>query len=102
MFSIIITPNIHDYIQILLKLSSPAYIYRQPLDKPNLKYMVALIWKVGFKDLVFVIPSTSTISDISKTMIFVDSIDETIEMVKYLWSRLSKRIRRIRQLEVII
>lgn len=67
-------------------------MYRQPLDKPNPIYTVALIRTVGLRNLAFIIPSTSIISNISKTMMFIDLIDENTEIIQYLWLRLSKRI----------
>lgn len=102
MLSITVTPTLFEYMQILLKFPPPARIYRQPLNRPNLTYVVAPIRKARFENLAFIIPSAGTISDISKTMIFIDSIDEFIEMVKYLRSKFSKRIRRIKQSDVII
>lgn len=79
-----VMPNIFKYMWILLKLLLPVCIYRQPFNKPNLIYTIVPIKKVGFEDLIFVISSTNTIFDISKTMIFINLIDETTEMVKYL------------------
>lgn len=64
--------------------------------------MIALIRKTGFKNCVLVIPRPSAISNIPKTMIFIDLIDKTTEMVKYLQSRLSKHIRMIKQSDMII
>lgn len=64
--------------------------------------MVAPIRKTEFKDPIFVIPSASAISDIFKTMIFINLIDETTEMVKYLLSRLSEQIKTIKRPDMII
>lgn len=102
MFFATIMPNILKYIQILLKFLLPAHIYKQFFDKPNLIYAIALIKKIRSEDLAFVIPSAGIISDIPKTMIFVDLIDEAIEIVKYLWSKLSKHIKKIKQPNIII
>lgn len=78
-----VMPNVLEYMQILLKLSLPACIYRQLLDKPNLTYMVVLIRKTGFEDHVLIILSTGIISNNLKTMIFVNSIDKVTKMVTY-------------------
>lgn len=72
-----VTPNILEYIRISLKLSPPSRIYRQPLDRPNLTYIVSRIYKTGFKDFDFLIPSRGAVGEIPKTMIFVDKIDDT-------------------------
>lgn len=74
-----ITPNILDYIRVSLKLSAPLWIHRQPFDRPNLGYIVSPIRKPGFQDLAFLIPTVGSIADISKTMIFVDKIEDAIE-----------------------
>lgn len=88
-----ITPNILDYIRVSLKLPAPLRIYRQPLDRPNLSYIVSPIRKSGFQDLAFLIPTLGSIADIPKTMIFVHKIDDAMELRKYLRSRLPERIQ---------
>ncbi len=78
LLSTTITPNILEYIRFSLKISLLLQIYRQPLDCPNLTYIVSPIRKTGFKDLDFLILSGATISEILKIMIFVDKIDDAI------------------------
>lgn len=78
LLSATVIPNILKYIRILLKLSPLLQIYRQLFDHPNLTYIVNLIYKTGLKDLDFIILSKNIIGKISKTMIFVDKIDNTI------------------------
>ena len=97
-----ITPNILDYIQIFLKLSLPSGIYKLFLDRPNLKYMVYSIQKLGFWDIAFLIPKNGPISEIPKTMVFVNKIEDAIELEKYLWSRLPDFIYNGKQIFVII
>lgn len=97
-----ITPNVLEYIRVSLKLSPPSRIYRQPLDRPNLTYMVAPIRKPGFEDLAFTIPSGGAVGDIPKIMIFVDSIDEAVAMTKFLRSRLPERIKNAGRADQII
>lgn len=77
--SVTITPNILDYIQDSLKLPLPSQIYRLPLDQSNLKYMVYFIQKSGFQDLAFLIPKHGLISEILKTIIFVNKIKDVIK-----------------------
>ena len=92
LLSAMVTPNILEYIRVSLKLSPPSRIYRQPLDRSNLTYIVSPIRKSEFKDLDFLVPSGGAIGNISKTMIFVDSIDEAEKMAKHLQSRLPERV----------
>ncbi len=93
LISAMVTSNILKYIRVLLKLSPPLQIYRQSLDRLNLAYIVSLIHKPGYEDLAFPVLSGGAIGKIPKTMIFVDLIDDTIKMAKYLRSRLLESIR---------
>ena len=86
--SVTITPNILDYIQKSWKLSLPSRIYRLSLDRQNLEYMVYSIRKLGFQNLAFLVLKDSQISGIPKTMVFVDKIENAIELKRYLQSRL--------------
>lgn len=72
----------------------PLQIYRQLLNYPNLMYIVSLIHKTRFKDLDFLILSEGTIDKILKTIIFMNKITHTIQIVKYLCSKLPKYIYR--------
>lgn len=100
--SITVTPNVLEYMQILLNLLLLACIYKYRLHQSNLSYIVRPIKNIGFEDLIFVILSTGTISDILKVMIFVGWMDKITEMFKYLQSRLFECIIRIRRPNVII
>ena len=91
---VIVIPNILKYIQVSLKFFPLSRIYKHLLNWPNLTYIVSLIYKTGFKDLDFLIPSGGVVGKIQKIMIFVDKIDAVIQMTKHLYSRLLKRIRR--------
>ena len=103
LLSATITSNILEYIRVLLKLFPPSRIYRQPLDWPNLTYIVSPICKLGFKNLDFLVLSGRGIGNIPKTMILVDSIDEAKKMAKHLQLRLSERVQNNKkQVEVII
>lgn len=78
LLSATVIPNIFKYVRISLKLSPSSRIYRQPLDSPNLTYIVIPICKGGFNDLDFFIPDGGAIGKIPKTIIFVDKIDNAI------------------------
>lgn len=88
-----VTPNIPDYIRVSLKLSPPSRIYRQPLDWPNLKYIVSPIRNPGFQDLAFLVPRIGLIANIPKTMVFVDKIDDAMKLEKFLRSKLPDRVQ---------
>ena len=47
-------------------------------------------------------PRHDLISKIVKTMVFVDKIEDAIELVKYLYSRLLNRVRNGNQASVVI
>ena len=84
LLSAMVTPNIMEYIWAELKFSLPLQIYRQPFDYLNLTYIVSPIRKTRFKNLDFFISSESAVSKILKTIVFVDKIDDAIQMAKYL------------------
>ena len=102
LLSTTIIPNILEYIRVSLKLFPLMQIYKQPLDQPNLIYIISLIHKTGFKDLDFFLLNGSAIGKILKTMIFVDKIDNAIQIAKHLCSRLSKRIQEKKRSNYII
>ncbi len=75
------TPNTLEYVRKTLNLKTPVRLYRRPLDRPNITYTVAPITNSGFEDLNFLIPSKiSSIGNIEKTMIFVDSVEKGIAL----------------------
>ncbi len=94
LLSATVTSNILEYIRVSLKLSPLLQIYRQLLDRPYLTYIVSPIHRNGFKDLDFLIPSRGAVGKIPKTIIFMNKIDDAIQMIKHLWSRLPEHIRR--------
>lgn len=100
--SIMIIPNILEYIWILLKLFLLFWIYKRLLHYPNLTYIKSLICKSKFKDLDFFILSGDTISKILKTMIWVNKIDNIDKITKFSQSRLSKSIWKEKNLEHVI
>lgn len=89
-------------IRVSLKLFLLLRMNRQLLDWPNQTYILSPIRKPGFENFAFLIPSEGTIGEISKIIIFVDLIDNAINIAKYLRSRLSERIWKDRKIEDII
>lgn len=85
-----ITPNILDYIRIFLQLPGFLQIYRQPFDRLNIRYIISPVQKKGFEDLVFLIPDDGPVAEIPKTMVFVNKIDDIVELENYLRSKLPK------------
>lgn len=79
------TTNTLEYVRKTLNLKTPVRLYRRHLDCPNITYTVAPITSSGFKDLNFLVPSKiGGISNIEKTMTFVDSVEKGIALGKYL------------------
>lgn len=78
MLSAIITSNILEYIQVLLKLSLPLQIYKQFLDRPSFTYMVTLSKNLRYENLAFIIRKNSAVANILKTMIFINLINNII------------------------
>lgn len=64
--------------------------------------MIYFIQKLGFQDLVFLVPRHNSINEISKTMVFVDKIENAIKLEKYLYLRLPDCIRNGNQAFVVI
>lgn len=88
------TPNILEYVRKTLNMRPPIQLYRRPLDRPNITYTVTQITpRSKFWDLNFLIPDIGGASAIEKTMIFVDSIFEDIDMAKYLRSLLPAKLQ---------
>ena len=85
--------NVLDYIRAFLNLRLPVRLYKQSLDRPNITYVVAKMKKPGYKELDVFVPSIGGLSAISKTMIFVDSINEGIALTKYLRTKLSDNLK---------
>lgn len=82
--------NILGYIRKSRHLHTLTRLDKQPLDRPNITQMVNTITKSGFEDPDFLIPKTGLIS---KTMVFVDKIDDAIALVARLRSLLSPEQR---------
>ncbi len=76
--------NILEYICKSLHLRMLVHLYKRTLDWPNITYMVKEIKQKGFKELDVLVSQTEGISDILKTMIFVDKIEDGLKMAQYL------------------
>lgn len=79
--SITIMPNVLGYIEELLYLQIPTYLYKQPLNCPNIVQMVVSITKPDYHELDFLVLK---IGLISKTIVFVNNIDNVVKIVTYL------------------
>ena len=88
--------NVRKYIESSLRLVKPVHIIR-PLRRLNICLIVARIKHKGrgcFEDLNFVIPDNICMkSQISKTLIFVDNVDDTFDIARYLRRCLPKRLK---------
>lgn len=77
--------NTLKYIQKTLNLKILIYLYQRLLDCPNIIYIITLIISSSFKDLNFLILiKISDISNIKKTIIFIDNIEKNIILEIYL------------------
>ncbi len=75
-----ITPNFLGYIGELLHLYTPTFLYKQPLDCPNIIQIVFHILKQGFGDLDYLIPKVGLIP---KTMVFMEKIGDVIALAAH-------------------
>lgn len=89
-----ITKKDLDFVRRSLNLKAPVRLYKGSLDRPNITYSVAEIRKPGYQELDVFLPSVGGSSDIPKTMIFVDNIDEGVTITNYLRSKLSKLLNK--------
>ena len=83
-----ISPNVLEYTHRTLTLRSPVFLYKRSLDRPNITYMVQKIEQKGYGKLDILIPKEGGVGDISKTMLFVNNIDESITIAAHLQNRL--------------
>lgn len=95
-----VTPSILEYIRVSLKISGPSRIHRESLDRLNFTYMVMPIQKPKYNELAFLVRS-GPVGNIPKTLIYVN-IDEAGDIVKFLKTKLSERIRDSEDVNVVI
>lgn len=80
-----ITLNIFKYARTTLNLKIPIRLYLRFLDYLNITYIIAIIISSCFENLKFLIPpKIGSISNIKKTIIFVNNIEKDIVLEKYL------------------
>ena len=92
--SVMMTPNTLEYVKKTLNLKTPVRLYQKLLDHPNITYIVALITSFGFEDLNFLIPpKIGGISNIEKTIIFVDNVEKDRALAIYLQIFLSDKLK---------
>ncbi len=88
------TPNTLEYVRKTLNLKTPVRLYWRPLDRPNIIYTIIPITSPGFEDLNFLIlPKISSIGNIEKTMIFVNSIEKGRALAIYLQTLLLDKLK---------
>ena len=92
-----LAPNVLGYIRESLHLHTPTRLYKQSLDHPNITQMINTITKPRFEDLDFLIPKARLIT---KTIVFVDKIDDAIALATRLQSLLP--LEQCHQGEVLI
>lgn len=89
----IIIPTVLEYICKLLKPKPPTRLYQELLNMPNIRYIVGKITKPKHEDLIFLVPDSDRISVISKTIIFVDNIEDIQYITKCFCLRLLPRLQ---------
>ena len=78
----------------MLNLKTLVCLYQKLLDCLNIIYIVALIISSGFKNFHFLILlKINNISNIEKTMIFIDSIEKDRALIIYLQTLLSGKLK---------
>lgn len=87
------TRNVMEYIRTALNMRTPVRLYRRRLDRPNITYMVKEIQRPGFEELNFLIPQIGGAGAIPKTMLFMDSIEEGMDMAMHLRKLLPEHLR---------
>lgn len=88
------TINILEYIRKILNLKTLVRLYRRFFDRPNITYTVAPITSSGFQELNFLVPpKIGGIGNIEKTIIFIDGIEKSIALRKYLQSFLPNNLK---------
>ena len=86
--------NILEYVRKTQNLKTLICLYQRSLDRPNIIYIVTPIISSDFKDLNFLIlPKIGSISNIDKTMIFVNSVDKGRTLTIYLQSFLLNKLK---------
>ncbi len=88
------TSNTLEYVRKTLNLKTPVRLYRRLLDRPHITYTLVSITSSGFEDLNFLIPpKISSIGNIEKTMIFVDSVEKDIALEIHLRAFLPNNLK---------
>lgn len=88
------TLNIIEYVKKSSNVKILVGLYQKSLDSPNIIYIITLIINFGFEYLKFVILlKISSIGNIEKTMIFVDSVEKSIVLEIYLKTFLPNNLK---------
>ncbi len=91
--SIIVISNVLEYVRESLQLRAPEWLYKNPLDRHNLTYLILKIKKPGFEELDFIVSPYMAAFTILKIKIFVDNIDTVGQLELYLQSQFSLRLQ---------
>lgn len=92
--SIIITPNILEYVWEMWNFKTPVYLYQNFLDCLNIMYIITPITSFDFKNFNFLIlPKIDGIDNIEKTIIFAYKIEKDRTSVIYLQTFLLNKLK---------
>lgn len=78
---------------LFLNLRSLVKLYKQLLDCPHIIYSVAEIKKPGYKEVNIFVLSIRGLNVISKTMLFIDSINKEMALTEYLYIKLPNNLK---------
>lgn len=86
--------NVLGYLHATLHLHQRTKIYRVSIDRPNITSIVSTIRTPGFSALEWLAPAAGRASEIPKTMVFTDNINESQELVTYIRRKLPLHLQR--------
>lgn len=89
------TNNIINYIYTFLNLISPIKLYKQYFYYYHIIYNTTKFIKYGLKNLDICIPYIKYFNLISKIIIFFDSVDKKMSLIKYLHKNLLDNLKKI-------
>lgn len=58
------------------------YLYKQTLNQSNITYIIKKIKQKHFKELNVLVPQAQDISNIPKTIIFIDKIENKLKIAQ--------------------
>lgn len=80
-----LSPNMLENVRKSLNMRDFVYLYKKPMDCPNIIQMIAKIKDPKkFDKLTFLVPTAGAVPAIPKIMVFVDSLNEKVMLANHL------------------